>query len=121
MFDQGPPAMRAHRTLLLLVAAFAGFASVAEAQSNDQAMGWQDQRTLALQAPGRSMSMLRLLDRNHDIGRRENGAELRLGHGVTIREGGAYLFRTRSDDFPIAQFAGAVDGKGFHLIMSWPP
>lgn len=115
--------MRAHQTLqLLLATALAGFAGAANAQSaGDQAMGWQDQRYTAIQAPGRSMSMLRVLDRNHDMGRRETGAEVRLGSGVTIREGRAYLFRARSDDFPIAQFAGAVDGKGFHLIMSWPP
>ncbi len=114
--------MRAHRALPLLFAtAFAGVPGTAHCQA-DQAMGWQDQRYLALQAPGRSMSMLRQLDRNHDIGRHESGAEVRLGStGVTIREGRAYLFRARSDDFPIAQFAGAMDGKGFHLIMSWPP
>ncbi len=117
--------MRAHRALPLLLsaAAFVGAAGVAHAQyMGDQAMGWQDQRYTALQARGRSMSMLGVLDRNHDIGRREAGDEVRLGSsGVTIREGRAYLFRTRSDDFPIAQFSGAVDGKGFHLIMSWPP
>jgi hypothetical protein len=114
--------MRAHRTLPLLIATvFAGFPSVAHCQDDRAAMGWQDQRYLALQAPGRSMSMLRLLDRNHDMGRQETGSAVRLTSGVTIREGRAYLFRTRSDDFPIAQFSGAVDGKGFHLIMSWPP
>jgi len=113
--------MRAHRTLpFLLVASFAGVPGVAYCQA-DPAMGWQDQRYLALQAPGHSMSMLRQLDRNHDIGRSETGDNVRLGSSVTIREGRAYLFRGRSEDFPIAQFAGAVDGKGFHLIMSWPP
>ncbi len=87
--------MRADRALsLLLAAVFAGFPT---------------------------MSMLRLLDRNHDVGRRETGDEVRLGHDVTIREGRAYLFTARSDDFPLAQFSGAVDGKGLHLIMSWPP
>ncbi len=111
--------MRAHRTLpLLLAAVFAGVSSAAYCQ---EAMGWQDQRTVALQSPGRSMSMLRLLDRNHDLGRRETGAELRLGHGVTIREGRAYLFTARSDDFPIARLSGTVDGKGLRLIVSWPP
>lgn len=113
--------MRAHRTLsMALAAVFAGLTSAAVAQE-DEPMGWQDQRTVALQSPGRSMSMLRLLDRNHDMGRRENDSVVRLGHDVTVREGRAYLFRARSDDFPIAQFAGAVDGKGIHLIMSWPP
>jgi hypothetical protein len=111
--------MRADRALsLLLAAVFAGFSTAAYCQD---AMGWQDQRTVALQSPGRSMSMLRLLDRNHDVGRRETGDEVRLGHDVTIREGRAYLFTARSDDFPLAQFSGAVDGKGLHLIMSWPP
>jgi hypothetical protein len=111
--------MRAHRTLpLLLAAVFAGFSTAAWCQD---AAGWQDQRTVALQSPGRSMSMLRLLDRNHDMGRHETGRELRLGHGVTIREGRAYLFTARSDDFPIARLSGAVDGKGLRLIVSWPP
>lgn len=111
--------MRAHRTLpLLLAAVFAGVSSAAYCQ---EAMGWQDQRTVALQSPGRSMSMLRLLDRNHDLGRRETGEELSLGHGITIREGRAYLFTARSDDFPIARLSGAVDGKGLRLIVSWPP
>lgn len=111
--------MRAHRTLPFLLAAMsAGWASSCLAQ---ETAGWQDQRTVALQSPGRSMSMLRLLDRNHDMGRRDTGQELRLGHGVTIREGRAYLFTARSDDFPIARLSGAVDGKGLHLIVSWPP
>ncbi len=111
--------MRADRALpLLLAAVFAGFSTAAYCQD---ALGWQDQRTEALQSPGRSMSMLRLLDRNHDMGRSETGDELRLGHGVTIREGRAYLFTARSGDFPIARLSGAVDGKGLHLIVSWPP
>ncbi|HVT23977.1 MAG TPA: hypothetical protein VHD95_05065 [Rhizomicrobium sp.] len=111
--------MRADRALpLLLAAVFAGFPTAACCQ---ETAGWQDQRTVALQSPGRSMSMLRLLDRNHDVGRRETGDEVRLGHDVTIREGRAYLFTARSDDFPIARLSGAVDGKGLHLIVSWPP
>jgi hypothetical protein len=111
--------MRADRALsLLLAAVFAGFSGSACCQ---EAMGWQDQRTVALQSPGRSLSMLRLLDRNHDMGRRETGDELRLGHDVTIRQGRAYLFTATSDDFPIARLSGAVDGKGLRLIVSWPP
>jgi hypothetical protein len=111
--------MRADRALpFFLAAVFAGFSGAAHCQ---EAMGWQDQRTVALQSPGRSMSMLRLLDRNHDMGRRESGGEFRLGRDVTIREGRAYLFTARSDDFPIARLSGAVDGKGLRLIVSWPP
>jgi len=112
--------MRAHRTLpgFIVAAALAGIPATARAQA---ASGWQDQRTIALQSPGHSMSMLRQLDRNHDEGFRPAGNELRLGHGVTVRDGKAYLFQARSDDFPLAKFSGMVDGKGFHLVMSWPP
>jgi len=110
--------MRAHRTLpFLLTAAFAGVPAAASAQM----AGWQDQRTIALQSPGRSMPMLRQLARNHDAGSREPGAELRLGRDVTLRDGRAYLFQTQSEGFPEAKFTGVVDGKGFHLVMSWPP
>ena|GEM_PF-5765550 len=103
----------------LLAAVFAGVPSPCPAQ--DSAPGWQDQRTIALQAPGRSMTGLRLLSRNHDTGRRDSGAELRLTRDVTLREGRAMLFEARSDDFPLAKFSGALDGKGIHLMMTWPP
>lgn len=104
----------------LLAAVFAGVPSTCPAQ--ESAPGWQDQRTIALQAPGRSMTGLRLLSRNHDIGdQRNEGNALRLTRDVTIREGRAMLFEARSDDFPLAKFSGAVDGKGIHLIMAWPP
>jgi hypothetical protein len=116
--SKGLPAMRAHRTLPVfpVAALLAGVSSAAWAQA-----GWQDQRTIALQSPGHSMSMLRQLDRNHDEGFRTSGNELQLGHGVTVRNGKAYLFQAQSDDFPLARFSGMVDGKGFHLVMSWPP
>jgi hypothetical protein len=103
---------------LLLTAVFAGSFDAAHGQ---EAMGWQDQRTTSLQSPGRSMPMLRLLSRNHDMGRHETGSEVRLGRDVTIRQGRAYLFTARSDDFPIARLSGAVDSKGLRLIVSWPP
>jgi hypothetical protein len=113
--------MRAQRALLLILAAICACAANAALAQQDEPTGWQNQRTVALQSPGRSMSMLRLLDRNHDMGRHEDDAVVRLSHGLTIRQGRAYLFRGRSDDFPVAQFAATLDGKGVHLIMSWPP
>jgi hypothetical protein len=114
----GLPAMRAHRTLpFFLATAFAGVSTAGLAQ----APGWQDQRTIALQSPGHSMPLLRQLARNHDAGFRSSGAELKLGHNVTLRDGRAYLFQTRSEEFPQAKFTGMVDGHGFHLTMSWPP
>lgn len=106
------------RTLPFLFAVFAGWAGACLAE---EAPGWQDQRTVLLQSPGRSMPMTRLLVRNRDRARMENGEEIRLGPSLTIRQGRAYLFTARSEDFPPAQLSGAVDGKGLRLILSWPP
>jgi hypothetical protein len=115
------------RTLpLLLAAVCAGYSGAAQGQAMPEpamaqpAMGWQDQRYIALQRPGHTVSILRQLARDHDAGRGETGAEVRV-HGVTVRDGRAFLFHARSDDFPLARFGGAVDGQGIHLIMSWPP
>jgi len=110
--------MRAQvRLLFLLAAALTGLSGAAQGQ----AMGWQDQRYAAPHIPGRYESVLQQLAREHDIGRREEAPGVRLIGEVTIRDGRAYLFHARSDDFPLTQFSGAVDGQGVHLIMSWPP
>lgn len=121
--------MVAPRTVAFLLAAVsAGVPCQCFAQDAgfEPAAGWQNQRTVALVAPGKAMAGLRLLDRNHDMGRQtggpdSGGADIRLTRDVTIRGGRALLFEARSDDFPLAKFSGAVDGKGLHLIMSWPP
>ncbi|HTO42382.1 MAG TPA: hypothetical protein VL026_15525 [Rhizomicrobium sp.] len=107
----------------LLATVFAGVPCLCLAQEAgfEPTVGWQNQRTVALQTPGKTMTALGLLARNHDMGRRNKGVDIRLTRDVTIRDGRATLFEARSEDFPLAKFSGAVDGKGIHFVMSWPP
>jgi hypothetical protein len=110
--------MRAQRRLLFL---FAAAVSVLSGAAQGQAIGWQDQRYAVPRIPGRSNPVFQQLALEHDMGRHEEAPGVRLPGNVTIRDGRAYLFHARSDDFPLTQFSGAVDGHGVHLIMSWPP
>lgn len=112
--------MRAHRTLPLFLF-FAAVLAGIPAAALGEPIGWQDQRMAAFQLPGRSMPMLRLLSRNHDAGRGDSEDVFRLGRDITVRSGRAYLFQSRSEGFPEARMSGTLDGKGFHLILSWPP
>lgn len=115
-------APRTFAFLLATVSAGVPCRCFAQEMGFEPAAGWQNQRTVALLAPGKSMSGLRLLARNHDMGQRDRGgADIRLTRDVTIRDGRALLFEAHSEDFPLAKFSGALDGKGLHLIMSWPP